>query len=268
MAFVILFLILLGVFAGTFGALLGLGGSIILVPILTLLGGSMGISPVKAAAIGLVCVVATSCSASSVYLKRGWANVRVGLPLQLATVLGAITGAWIAPFLPETLFHLLFAGILLYAAGVLWTRAGQAEEESGETIPDYEVRHQSAGAAVSYVTGNVAGLLGIGGGPIQVPLMHLVMGLPMKAATATSSFIMGMTATAAALLYYARGEILVALAAPLALGVFLGAQLGSRLAPRLKSRTLRRLMTLVLVVLAAGLLYSVLGTFLSSPEAP
>ncbi len=257
-------LVSLGLVAGTFGALLGLGGSILLVPVLTL----MGIPAGTAAAIGLVCVVATSSSASSVYLERGWADVRVGLPLQLATVLGALSGAWVAPLLPAALFKLLFASFLLYAAWLLWRRSEAATESPEGAITGYQARNRGLGAGVCYVAGNVSGILGIGGGPVQVPLMHLGMGLPMKVSTATSSFMMGMTATAAALLYYQRGQMIVAMTAPLALGVFLGAQIGSRLAPRIHSRSLKRLLLSVLVVLAAGLLWNAVGLMQSPAGGP
>lgn len=254
-------LVTLGLVAGTFGALLGLGGSILLVPVLTL----MGIPTGTAAAIGLVCVVATSSSASSVYLERGWADVRVGLPLQLATVLGALSGAWVAPLLPAALFKLLFASFLFYAAWLLWRRPETTSEDPEGVITTYQARNRGLGAGVCYLAGNVSGILGIGGGPVQVPLMHLGMGLPMKVSTATSNFMMGMTATAAALLYYQRGQMVVGFTAPLALGVFLGAQIGSRLARRVHSRILQRLLIAVLVVLAAGLLWNAAG--LMQPQA-
>ena len=267
-------LLALGMIAGAFGALLGLGGSVILVPILTLLGIPVG----RAAAIGLICVITTSCSASAVYLREGWTDIRVGLPLQLSTVFGALTGAWVAPYLPADLFKFIFGAFLVYAAVLLWRRSLVAteaatdvahEETPGDgSLQDYTVQNRGLGAAVCYAAGNVSGLLGIGGGPIQVPLMHVTMGLPMKAATATSSFMMGMTATAGALLYYARGDLLVAIAAPLALGVFLGAQAGSRIARHLHSRTLQRLLIIVLVTLAAGLLLDALDISFFVSEGP
>ncbi len=243
---VVLLLIGLGLVAGTFGSLLGLGGSILLVPVLTLLG-----FPIRTAiGAGLLCVIATSSSAASVYVRRRWVDVRLGVLLELGTVAGAIAGAVLVTVLPETFVKGLF-GVLLFAAAVLmWRRPPSATEEVGETLPAYRVRRYPLGVGGAAVTGGVSGLLGIGGGPIQVPLMYLGMGVPLKIATATSNFIMGVTAAAGAFLYYIRGDVIVALTAPLVLGVFLGAQLGSRLARRVRSRVVQGLLILVLVALA------------------
>ena len=252
----ILILTVLGVVAGTLGSLLGLGGSLILVPILTV----MGFPIAEAVAAGLICIIATSVSASSVYLKAGWADIRVAQPLQIATVLGGTTGAWFAPMLPAAAVKLFFAGFLIYGAWLLWNKPAPGTEDPGPDIPGYTPRNHALGAAACYGVGNVSGVLGIGGGPILVPLMHLGMGLPMKAATATSAFLMGVTATAAGLLYYMRGDLVPALTAPLALGVLIGAQIGSRLARRFRSRTLQRIFVVILLALA-GLLIRTTGVF-------
>lgn len=243
----VLVLVVVGLVAGTFGALLGLGGSILLVPLLTLAGFPMA----TAVGTGLLCVVATSCAAASVYVERGWADVRLGMLLELTTVLGAISGALVVALLSETLLKGLFGAFLLYAAVLLWRRPPADDQEVREKLPDYRVRNRALGAGVCYGVGSVSAMLGIGGGPIQVPLMYLAMGVPLKMAAATSSFLMGMTAAAGALIYYARGHVIVALTAPLVVGVFLGAQLGSRLAHRVHSRFVHLLLILVLLVLAA-----------------
>ncbi|MEE8200958.1 MAG: sulfite exporter TauE/SafE family protein [Candidatus Acidoferrales bacterium] len=248
-ASIVLLLIGLGVVAGAFGALLGLGGSVMLVPVIILLFG--GFFPIQSAiAAGLVCVIATSASAAGVYVRRGWVDTRLGMLLELGTVAGAIGGAVLVTFLPEMWIKGLFGVFLLAAAVLLWRRPPPEAEEVGEGVPEYEVRRHSLGMGVAAVTGGVSGLLGIGGGPIQVPLMYLAMGVPLKVATATSNFIMGVTAAAGALLYYIRGDVIVALTAPLVLGVFLGAQLGSRLARRVRSRVVQVLLILVLLALA------------------
>lgn len=243
----ILLLIALGVFAGTFGALLGLGGSVILVPILVLMG-----FPIQTSvAAGLVCVIATSSAAAGVYVGRGWVDVRLSVLLELATVTGAICGALLATAFPPGLLKGLFGVFLLYGAVLMWRRPPEEAEEVTETVPEYRARNKPLGMGVCYLVGNVSGLLGIGGGPIQVPLMYLAMGVPLKVAAASSNFIMGVTAAAGVWLYYSRGDVAVGLTAPLVLGVLLGARLGSHLARRVHSRVVHALLILVLVLLAA-----------------
>lgn len=256
LALIVFFLIGLGLIAGAFGALLGLGGSVLLVPVLTLLG----FFPIRTAiGAGLLCVIATSASAAGVYVQRRWVDVRLGMVLEVGTVVGAISGALLVTLLPDSLLKGLFGAFLLGAAGLLWRRSPRETEEVGQTVPDYQVRNYPLGLGVSYVTGSVSGLLGIGGGPIQVPLMYLGMGVPLKIAAATSNFIMGVTATAGALLYYGRGDVVVSLTAPLVLGVFLGAQLGSRLARRVRSQVVQVMLILVLVGLALLMLGEAFG---------
>lgn len=245
----LLMLIGLGLVAGTFGALLGLGGSILLVPMLILLMGDF--LPLEAAiGTGLLCVIATSSSAAGVYARRGWVDVRLGMLLELSTVAGAITGALGVTLLSETTVKVVFGLFLLAAAVLLWRRPPREADAVADTVPDYRVRNYPLGAGVCYLAGGVSGLLGIGGGPVQVPLMYLGMGVPLKIAAATSNFIMGVTAAAGALLYYGRGDVVVAVTAPLVLGVFLGAQLGSRLARHVSSRVVQALLILVLLGLA------------------
>lgn len=251
----LLALVALGLVAGSFGALVGLGGGVILVPVLSL----MGLPIHTAVGAGLVCVIATSTAAAGVYVERGWADVRLGSLLELGTTLGAISGALVVTLLPDRVLQGAFGVFLLYAAAVLWRRPPTAAEEITEAPPDYRVRNYPLGVGVSYVAGSVSGLLGIGGGPIQVPLMYLRMGVPLKVATATSNFIMGVTAAAGAFLYYARGQVVVALATPLVLGVFAGALLGSRLARRVHSRIVQLLLILVLLLLAVIMLGEALG---------
>ena len=245
----LLVLIGLGVVAGFFGSLLGMGGSILLVPMLILLMGDF--LPIQAAiATGLVCVIASSSSAAGVYVRRGWVDVRLGMLLELGTVAGAITGALVVTLLSATAVEVVFGIFLLGAAVLMGLRPPREAEEVADTIPDYRVRNYPLGLGICTLAGSVSGLLGIGGGPVQVPLMYLGMGVPLKIAAATSNFIMGVTAAAGALLYYGRGDVVVAVTAPLVLGVFAGAQLGSRLARRVPSRVVQALLILILLGLA------------------
>lgn len=252
---IVIVLVLLGLLAGTFGALLGLGGGVILVPALVLVG-----FPIRSAvAAGLVCVIATSLSGASVYVERRWVDVRLAKLLELGTVSGAISGALLVTLLPDSFVKGLFGFFLLYAAVLMWRRAPRETEEVTDSLPEYRVRNYPLGLGVSYAVGSVSGLLGIGGGPIQVPLMYLGMGVPLKIAAATSNFVMGVTAAAGAFLYYGRGDVVVALTAPLVLGVFAGAQLGSRLARRVRSRVVQVLLILVLLALALLMMSEALG---------
>ncbi|HKZ52707.1 MAG TPA: sulfite exporter TauE/SafE family protein [Candidatus Acidoferrales bacterium] len=253
---VVLLLVALGVLAGTFGALVGLGGGVIIVPVLSLL---LDLPIKTAVGISLVCVIATSSGAAAVYVQRRWTDLRLGMVLELATALGAITGALVVTLLPDSFLKGMFGAFLLYAAvALLRQRQGEMVEVTAEP-PDYQVRNHPLGLGVSYVAGSVSGMLGIGGGPIKVPLMHLFMGVPLKVAAATSNFMMGVTAAASAFLYYNRGDVIVAVAAPLAVGVFAGALLGSHLTRRIHSRWIRWLLTLVLFYLAALMLAEAFG---------
>lgn len=252
----VLLLIGLGVVAGTFGALVGLGGGVIVVPVLTLW---LGLPIETAVGISLLSVIATSSGAAAVYLQRHWTDLRLGMVLELTTTLGAISGALLVTQIPDNVIKGLFGGFLLYASAVMLRRgAGEGVEVVGEP-PDYQVRNHPLGLGLSYVAGSVSGMLGIGGGPIKVPMMNLFMGVPLKVATATSNFMIGVTAAASAFVYYARGDVIVAVAAPLAVGVFAGALLGSHLAARIGSRWIRWLLVLVLFYLAALMFAEALG---------
>jgi len=262
---VVLLLVALGLLAGTFGALVGLGGGVIIVPVLTLLLGF----PIKTAVgVSLVCVIATSSGAAAVYVQRHWTDLRLGMVLELATAMGAITGAFVVTLVSDSFLKGMFGVFLLYAVVAL-LRQGQREtvEVTGEP-PDYRVRNHPLGLGVSYLAGSVSGMLGIGGGPIKVPLMHLVMGVPLKVAAATSNFMIGVTAAASAFLYYTRGDVVIAVAAPLAVGVFAGALLGSHLTRWVRSRWIRWLLLLVLSYLAALMLGEAFSLALSGRGQP
>jgi len=251
----VLLLILLGVVAGTFGALVGLGGGVIIVPALTLW---LGLPIETAVGISLLCVIATSSGAAAVYLQRHWTDLRLGMVLELSTSLGAVSGALLVTQIPDNIIKGLFGGFLLYASAVMLRRGPSETVEVVGEPPDYQVRNRPLGLGLSYVAGSVSGMLGIGGGPIKVPMMNLLMGVPLKVATATSNFMIGVTAAASAFLYYGRGDIIVPVAAPLATGVFAGALVGSRLSARLRSRWIRWLLLPVLFYLALLMLGEVL----------
>jgi uncharacterized membrane protein YfcA len=275
-----------GVAAGLFGALLGLGGGILIVPLLTL---AMGVPLREAVAVSLVCVIVTSSAAAGVYLQRHVANLRLGMVLELFTATGAVVGGLAAFLLPDALLAGLFALLLAYTAASMLRRSPESVPEPGSSPvlepmpepvsepvlgeeavgpipgslassvtvwratlsgPGYRVRNLGVGIAGSLGAGVISALLGIGGGIVKVPLMHLVMGVPLKVSTATSNLMIGVTASASAIIYLLRGGIDPLVAGPTALGVFIGASVGSRAAQRVDARVLRLLFVVVLLYTA------------------
>lgn len=253
-----------GIAAGLFGSLLGLGGGILIVPLLTLV---FGLPLLAAVGVSLVCVIVTSGAAAGVYLERHVANLRLGMTLELFTAIGALVGGLVAFLLPAQVLELLFAALLLYVAITMARRREPVETadalvadgppaESPRSFasrlagPGYQVRHTWLGAMGSVGAGVTSALLGIGGGLVKVPVMHVLMGVPLRVATATSNLMIGITASASAIIYLLRGGIDPYVAAPTAMGVFLGASLGSRMAHRVDLRILRGLFVAILLYTA------------------
>lgn len=258
-----------GAATGLFGSLLGLGGGVLLVPLLTL-GFDL---PVRdAVGVSLVCVIVTSGASAAVFLDRRVANLRLGMVLELFTAVGALIGGTVAFLLDERLLAGLFAVLLAYtAATMLRPRGGGASEipalpepdssvdpeptswdrvRGGMSGPDYLVRAPIPGAVGGVGAGIVSALLGIGGGLVMVPVMHFLMGVPLRVAAATSNLMIGITASTSALVYLLRGGIDPYATAPAALGVFIGAAVGSRIAHRVDLRVLRFLFAAVLAYTA------------------
>jgi uncharacterized protein len=256
--------------AGVFGSLLGLGGGILIVPLLTV---GFGVPFREAVGVSLVCVIVTSSAAAGVYLERHLANLRLGMLLEVFTATGALLGGLVAFLLPERVLAGLFALLLAYTAISMLRRgrAGTAPPEgddppgadpavggdrAGQSLadeiagPGYRPRRLGAGAGGSLGAGVISALLGVGGGIVKVPLMHLVMGVPLKVATATSNLMIGVTAAASAIVYLLRGGIDPYVAGPTAVGVFIGAMVGSRVATRINVHVLRLLFVGVLALTA------------------
>jgi len=270
--------------AGVFGSLLGLGGGILIVPLLTV---GFGVPFREAVGISLVCVIVTSSAAAGVYLERHTANLRLGMVLEVFTATGALLGGLVAFALPERVLAGLFAALLAWtafsmlrrgraqaapstqadpvegpgAAGAAGADPGMASVSLAEEIagPGYRPRRLGAGAGGSLGAGILSALLGVGGGIVKVPLMHLVMGVPLKVATATSNLMIGVTAAASAVVYLVRGGIDPYIAGPTAVGVFAGAMVGSRLAALIDVRILRLLFVGVLTLTAAQMAVRALG---------
>src|SRR6202166_4929385 len=260
-------LVLLGFFAGMLGALTGIGGGVVLTPILAL---HFGIPIRQAIGTSLVAVITTSAASSSIHLQRHTTDIRLGMTLELATAFGAAVTAYLVGYFNRNVLEGLFAGFLLYSSITLLVRRGKLKDEepepapaNGETvIPHYEPQRYPLGLAASLVAGGLSGLLGIGGGPIKVPVMYIFMRVPLMVATATSNFMIGVTAAASAIVYYRRGDILVQYAAPLAVGVFVGSLLGARLAPRIRTKVVVYLLVGVMFYLAGHLIIHLLRGWL------
>lgn len=267
-----------GVATGLFGSLLGLGGGVLLVPLLTL---GFGLPVREAVGVSLVCVIVTSGASAAVFLDRGVANLRLGMVLELFTAVGALLGGTIAFLLDERILAALFTLLLIYtAATMLRSGRGRSGESLGPAIeepagipppssrsrladgmsgPGYRVRAPIRGAAGGVGAGVLSALLGIGGGLVMVPVMHLLMGVPLRIATATSNLMIGVTASTSAIVYLLRGGIDPYATAPAALGVFVGAAVGSRVAHRVDVTFLRLLFGGVLAWTAVLMLRRAVG---------
>ena len=267
-----LLLLVAGAGAGLFGSLLGLGGGILIVPLLTL---AFGLPLLTAVGISLICVIVTSSAAAGVFLERRVANLRLGMTLELFTACGAMAGGLVAFLLPERLLEGLFTALLVYVAITMARRRDAAQSKGANepppaaaddatdpatdparafidrlSGPGYRVRRLGFGVIGSVFAGVASALLGIGGGLIKVPVMHVVMGVPLRVATATSNLMIGITASASAIIYLLRGGIDPYAAAPTAIGVFIGASVGSRIASRIDLRLLRGLFVAILLYTA------------------
>ncbi|MGB7212644.1 MAG: sulfite exporter TauE/SafE family protein [Gemmatimonadales bacterium] len=257
------------ILAGLLGALTGLGGGIIIVPLLTL---GFGVDIRYAVGASLVSVIATSSGAAAAYVKEGYTNIRVGMLLELGTVTGALVGAWLAGVVSTHVIGTVFGLILLWSA-VNSLRphpvhgsdapphpwAAKLRLSSTYPTPEgprhYTVQGVPGGLALMVVAGILSGLLGIGSGIIKVLAMDQTMKLPFKVSTTTSNFMIGVTAAASAGVYLHRGYIEPVLAVPVMLGVLTGALLGARLLTLANVKHLRTLFTVVLVVFAVQMLY-------------
>src|SRR5262245_31446309 len=275
-----LFLVLVTSFvAGAVGAVLGLGGGILLVPVLTLF---FGVDLRHAMGASIVSVIATSSGAAATSLRSGLCNVRIGLFLALATVSGALAGASLAGVVPTRWLELILGLALAYAA--VSTFLQLHVELPGDVPPDplasrlglegayrdlflrrevpYRAAHVRGGFVAMFGAGLLSGLLGIGSGAFKVLAMDSFMRLPMKISTATSNFMIGMTAAASAGVYMSRGDIAPLLVAPVAIGVLAGAVLGTLVMARMRNTTVRKAFLPVLAYLALSMILRGLGVSL------
>ena len=241
----VLIIFLVSIVAGFIGALFGLGGGVLIIPFLTLVE---GVPVPLAVGASIVSVVATSSASAATYVQDHLTNLRLGMFLEIGTVAGAITGAFVSVFLPASYLFVLFGIILLYTTIVMIRARGidfpanvspdktsrilalgsQYEDHSLNRVVKYEVTRTPLTVFIGFFAGIVSGLLGVGGGIINVPTMNLVSKIPVKVASATSNFIIGVTAASSASVYLLRGDVHPLLAAPLIIGVAGGALLGTK----------------------------------------
>lgn len=255
--------------AGLLGSLTGLGGGVVVVPLLTL---AFGVDIRYAIGASLVSVIATSSGAAVAYVREGFTNIRVGIFLEVATTLGALVGAWLAGLLSPSFIGVVFGLVILWSA---WRSSHRIEEhvttappaplaarlrlDSWYPTPEgprrYTVHRVPLGFSVMLVAGTLSGLLGIGSGVVKVLAMDQAMRLPFKVSTTTSNFMIGVTAAASAGVYLHRGYIDPTIAFPVMLGVLAGALVGARILTGAKPALLRKLFTAVLVVVAVQMIY-------------
>lgn len=257
--------------AGLLGSLLGLGGGIIVIPALTLL---LGVDIRYAIGASIVAVIATSSGAAAAYVRERMTNLRVAMFLEIATTAGALSGAYLAGVISARWLYIIFGVVMGYSAIAMFRKRKQSlradvppdaladrlrlhasyyDEAAQEEIA-YNVTRPKLGLGLMYVAGVVSGLLGIGSGALKVPAMDLAMRLPIKVSTATSNFMIGVTAAASAGVYFARGDINPFIAAPVATGVLGGATAGSRLLGRIDSAAIRTIFVVVLLWVSAQML--------------
>jgi uncharacterized protein len=257
------------VVAGFLGALTGLGGGVVLVPMLTLL---LGVDVRYAIGASLVSVIATSSGAAAAYVREGISNIRIGMFLEVATTLGALAGATLATHISTSAISIVFGAMLIVSAFLSWKRPSRNQRDTepdplatklrlngsfpeGDGIRSYNVRRVPLGWGLMFGAGTLSGLLGIGSGAMKVLAMDQAMKIPFKVSTTTSNFMIGVTAAASAGIYLSRGYIDPGLSMPVMLGVLGGSLLGTRILVKADPGWLRRVFSLVIVALGIEMLY-------------
>ena len=264
-----LILLLAAYCAGLLGSLTGLGGGVVVIPVLTL---GFGVDFHYAIGAALVASIATSSGSGSAYVKEGITNVRLGMFLEIATTIGAVCGAAVAIYLNNNVIAIIYGLVLLLTAAMQQRRKSDHEGVMGSetarrlklygswpqkdgTVKHYQLRHVGGGFGVMYVAGVLSGILGIGSGVLKVLAMDAMMKVPFKVSTTTSNFMMGVTACASAVIYVQRGIIEPGIACPVMIGVLFGALTGARLLKRMDVRLLRQIFCGAIVLVAVNMIW-------------
>lgn len=255
--------------AGLLGSLTGLGGGVVVIPVLTL---CFGVDFHYAVGAALVASIATSSGSGSAYVKEGITNVRLGMFLEIATTLGAVAGAAVAIYLNNSVIAVIYGLVLILTGTMQFVKKQDHTGEKGSetarrlklfgtwpqpdgTQKSYELRNVAGGFSVMGIAGMLSGILGIGSGVLKVIAMDNLMKVPFKVSTTTSNFMMGVTAVASAVVYIQRGNIVPGIACPVMIGVLLGALTGARLLKRLDVRLLRKVFAFAVFAVAANMIY-------------
>jgi uncharacterized membrane protein YfcA len=260
------------ILAGLLGALTGLGGGVVIVPLLALV---FKVDLRYAIGASLVSVIATSSGAAVAYVREGLSNIRIGMFLEVATTLGALLGAYLTARISSHWIAIVFGVVLLYSAFASFRSKGDGVPQSGKMPnalatrlmlngsypgPDgleaYTAQHVPAGFGIMFAAGTLSGLLGIGSGAVKVLAMDQAMRLPFKVSTTTSNFMIGVTAAASAGIYLSRGYIDPTIAMPVMLGVLAGSLLGAKLLLKARISTLRLMFAVVIVALGCEMIFS------------
>lgn len=267
---------LISILAGIFGSLVGLGGGLIVTPALTLL---FGVDIKYAIGASLISVIATSTGSAIAYIKDKITNIRVGMFLEIATTIGAILGALLTGVLPDKVIYIVFSMLLMYSAinmiknrnsnnksdvkqdklSEKYNLSGEYYDKATKETIKYSATNVKSGFSIMLGAGVASGLLGIGSGSFKVIAMDTFMKLPLKVSSATSNFMMGVTAAASASIYFFRGDIEPLIAGPVALGVVLGATIGARLMQRMKTKTLKIIFIPVILYVSVQMILKGLG---------
>ena len=267
-----------GVFIGLLGSALGVGGGIFMVPFMVL---ALKVPMHQAVAASLAAIVATSSAVAAVNVERGLTNIRLGITFEVTAALGSLTGALAASRLPAGVLQLLFALMLFPVSGLMFIKArrGSGKQKAAEPAhaaagsafdaaffdpavgahTPYAVRNMAPASGAAFFAGSLSGLLGIGGGIVHVPLMNLMCGVPMKAAAATSNFIIGVSAAASAYVYFRKGLMPLQLTSVMVIGVLIGSFAGIHALYRAKSEKLQIVFSALTLAVGVKMLMKALG---------
>lgn len=264
------FILLVGAYAaGLLGSLTGLGGGVVVIPLLTL---CFGVDFHYAVGAALVASIATSSGSGSAYVKEGVSNIRLGMLLEIATTIGAVVGAMVAVWLNNSIIAVIYGLVLILTGTMQFVKKQDHTGEQGSelarrlklfgtwpqkdgSLQHYELRNVGGGMGVMAIAGVLSGILGIGSGVLKVIAMDNLMKVPFKVSTTTSNFMMGVTACASAVVYIQRGNIVPGIAFPVMVGVLLGALTGAKLLKRLDVRLLRKVFAFAVFAVAANMIY-------------
>ena len=274
-------MLLVGIFAGTMGAILGIGGGMIITPIVTL---ALGLDIKYAIGASIIAVIATSSGATIAYLKDDVLNLRVAMFLEIATTIGAIVGALLTGYFNGNILYFLFGALLVFSSWNMYRKLRLGKEVLKRANPDklatkfklnssyydknlnqqidYQVENIPLGLSIMFGAGLASGMLGIGSGAFKVMAMDNAMKMPLKPSSATSNLMMGVTAAASATVYFFSGAIKPEIAVPLALGILGGAALGSRIMPHLPAKVIRMIFIPILLYLGLQMILKACGVMI------